>query len=137
MLFSHSVVSSSLLPHSTAARQASLSFTISWSLLKLTSIELVIHPTILSSVPLYSCLQSFPASGSFSVSWLFMLGGQSIGDSASASVLPVNIQDCRCLLNVSFTLMVHKCMHGHFGSLGVVWGLIKNVRLVDIMWLSG
>ena len=40
-----------------------------------------------------SCPQSFPASGSFPVSWLFASGGQSIGASASASVLPMNIQD--------------------------------------------
>ena len=51
------------------------------------------HPTISSSVvPFSSCLQSFPASGSFPVSWLFALGGQSSGASASASVLPMNIQ---------------------------------------------
>ena len=51
------------------------------------------HPTISSSVvPCSSCPQSFPASGSFPVSWLFTSGGQSIG--ASASVLPVNIQGC-------------------------------------------
>ena len=50
------------------------------------------HPTISSSViPFSSCLQSFPASGSFAMSLLFTSGGQSIG--ASASVLPVNIQD--------------------------------------------
>ena len=50
-------------------------------------------PTISSSfVPFSSCLQSFPASGSFSVSWLFTSGGQSIGASASALVLPMNIQ---------------------------------------------
>ena len=51
------------------------------------------HPAILLSVvPLSSCLQSFPASGSFPVSQFFALGGQSIGASASASVLPMNIQ---------------------------------------------
>ena len=51
------------------------------------------HPTISSSViPFSSCLQSFPASGSFPVSQLFASGGQSTGVSASASVLPVNIQ---------------------------------------------
>ena len=51
------------------------------------------HPTISSSViPFSSCLQSFPASGSFPRSQLFVSGGQSIGASASASVLPVNIQ---------------------------------------------
>ena len=52
------------------------------------------HPTISSSVdPFFSCLQSFPASGSFLTSCLFASGGQSIGASTSASVLPMNIQD--------------------------------------------
>ena len=52
------------------------------------------HPAISSSViPFSSCLQSFPASGSFQISQLFTSGGQSIGVSASASVLPMNIQD--------------------------------------------
>ena len=51
------------------------------------------HPTISSVIPFSSCLQSFPASGSFQMSQLFISGGQSIGVSASASVLPVNIQD--------------------------------------------
>ena len=51
------------------------------------------HPTISSSVvPFSSCLQSFPASGSFQTSQFFTSGGQSIGVSASASVLPMNIQ---------------------------------------------
>ena len=52
------------------------------------------HPTILSSViPFSSCLRSFPASGSFSMSQFFAPGGQSIGVSASASVIPMTIQD--------------------------------------------
>ena len=52
------------------------------------------HPTISSSfVPFFSCLQSFSASGSFPMSQLFTSGGQSTGVSASASVLPMNIQD--------------------------------------------
>ena len=52
------------------------------------------HPTISSSiVPFSSCLQSFPASGSFQMSQFFTSGSQSIGVSASASVLPMNIQD--------------------------------------------
>ena len=51
------------------------------------------HPTMSSSVvPFSSCPQSFPASGSFPVSWLFAPGGQSIGASASATILPMNIQ---------------------------------------------
>ena len=52
------------------------------------------HPTVSSSVvPFSSCLQSFPASGSFPMSQFFSLGGQSVGVSASSSTLPVNIQD--------------------------------------------
>ena len=52
------------------------------------------HPTISSSViPFFSHLQSFPASGSFLISQFFASGGQMIGISASASVLPMNIQD--------------------------------------------
>ena len=52
------------------------------------------HPTISSSVVSFSsCLQSFPASGSFQMSQFFASGGQSIGVSASVSVLPMNFQD--------------------------------------------
>ena len=51
------------------------------------------HLTISSSVVPFSCLQSFPASGSFQMSQFFTTGGQSIGVSASASVPPMNIQD--------------------------------------------
>ena len=52
------------------------------------------HPNISSSViPFSSCLQSFPASGSFPMSQFFASDGQNIGVSASASVLPMNIQD--------------------------------------------
>ena len=78
----------------TAAHQASLAFTSSWSLPKLMSIEWWCHPVISSSVvPFSSWPQSFPASGSFPMSQLFASGGQSTGASVSASVLPVNTQD--------------------------------------------
>ena len=80
----------------TTAHQASLSITNSRSLLKLMSIESsqCCHPTISFSVfPFSSCLQSFPASGSFPVSQFFASADQSIGLSTSASVLPMNIQD--------------------------------------------
>ena len=77
----------------TAACQASLAITNracshSWPLSRW------YHPTISSSVTLFSSrLQSFPASGSFTVSQFFASGGQSIGVSALASVLPINVQD--------------------------------------------
>ena len=74
-------------------RQAALSITKSRSLLKLMSIKSV-HPVFSSSnVSFSSCLQSFPASGSFQMSQFFTPGGQRTGASASASVLPVNIQN--------------------------------------------
>ena len=92
--FSHSLVSDSLLPHglqhtrppcpSPTPRVYSNSCPLScWC-----------HPTIsFSTGPFSTCLQSFPASGSFPMSQFFATGGQSIGVSASTSVLPMNIQD--------------------------------------------
>ena len=77
----------------TATHQASLSITNSRSLLKLMSIELVMPSNHLILISFSSHLQSFPASGSFPMSQLLASGGQSIGASASASVLPVNTQD--------------------------------------------
>ena len=96
--FSSSAVSDSLRLHrlesvNLTACQASLSIISSWSLLKLMSIESVMPSNRLIFVISFSCLQSFPASGAFPVSQFFASGGQSIGASASASVLPVNIQD--------------------------------------------
>ena len=77
----------------TAAHQASLFFTISLSLHELMSIEsMMLSKHLILCCPFSSCLPSFPASGSFLMSWLFTSGGQSIGVSASASVLPMNIQ---------------------------------------------
>ena len=75
----------------TAACQASLSFTGSQSFLRFMSTESMMLTISSSTVFFSSCLQSFPASGSFQMSQLFASGGQSIGASASASVLSVNI----------------------------------------------
>ena len=78
----------------TASHQASLSFPISQSLLNSCPLSWWCHPTNLSSIAYFSsCHQSFPALESFPKSQLFASGGQSIGVSASASVLPINIQD--------------------------------------------
>ena len=77
-----------------AACQTSLSITNSWSLLKLMSLESVMPSNHLILCHLLLLLpQSFPASGSFLRSQFFSSGGQNIRASASASVLPVNIQD--------------------------------------------
>ena len=100
VLVSPSVMFNSLQPHGLKPHQASLSITNSQSLLKLMSIELVMpsnHPILFCPPPpppaFSSCLQSFPASGSFPMSQFFASGGQSIEVSASTSVLPMSIQD--------------------------------------------
>ena len=78
----------------TAAPQAFLSITIPGAYSNSCPSSQWCHPTISSSVvPFSSHLQSFPASGSFPMSQFFTSSGQSIGVSASASVLPMNIQD--------------------------------------------
>ena len=78
----------------TAAHQASLFFTISQSCWNSCPLSWWYHPTIsFSVIPFSSCLQSFSVSGSFPMSRLFISGEQSIGASAPASVLPMNIQD--------------------------------------------
>ena len=94
MLFNRSVMSNSLQPHglqhvslpcpTPTPRACSNSSSSKWWC----------HPTISSSVvPFSFCLQSFPASGSFQMSQFFASGGQRIAVSASASILPMNIQD--------------------------------------------
>ena len=92
--FSCSVVSNSLRPHGLQhARPPSPSLTLR-AYSNSCPLSRWCHPTISSSVvPFSSCLQSFPVSGSFPMSQFFASGGQSIGVSASASVLPMNIQD--------------------------------------------
>ena len=92
--FSHSVVSDSLRPHeSKHARPPCPSPTPGVYSNSCPSSRWC-HPTISSSiVPFSSCLQSFPASGSFPISRFHACRGQSIGVSASASVLPMNTQD--------------------------------------------
>ena len=96
------------------------------SLLKLISIESVMHSTISSFVVLFSsCLQSFIASGSFPVSQFFASWGQSIGVSATASVLPMSIQDwfplgwTGCLLAVQGILK--SLLQHHSSKASILW----------------
>ena len=75
------------------------------------------HPTISSSViPFFSCLQSFPASWCFPVSQFFPRGGQSIGASASASILPMNIQDWFSLGLTALTFLLSKGLSRVFSN---------------------
>ena len=81
------------------------------------------HPTILSSViPFSSCLQSFPASGSFPMSWLFSSGGQSIGASVSASVLPVNVQGWFPLGLTGLIILISNGLSRVFSSTRILFG---------------
>ena len=92
--FSHSVMSDSFLPHELQHTRPPCPSPASEVYTNSCPLSQWCHPTISSSVvPFSSCLQSFPASGSFQISQFFTLGGQSIGVSGSASVLPLNIQD--------------------------------------------
>ena len=92
--FSHSVVSDSLLPHELQHARSPCPSPAPRVHPNPCLLSRWCHPTISSSVvPFSSCPQSFPASGSFQMSQLFTSGGQSIGVSASTSVLPMNTQD--------------------------------------------
>ena len=114
----------------TAAHQASLSITNSLSFLKLMSFESVMPSNhLILCCPFSSCLQSFPASGSLPVSCLFSSGGQSIGVSASASVLPMNIQDWFPLGLISLIFLESKGAWRVFSNTTV--GLAKSRT-----WLS-
>ena len=88
--FSHSVASDSLQPHELQHARLPSPTPGAWS--NSCPLSQWCHPTVSTSVvPFSSCLQSFPASGSFPMSQFFTSGGQTIG--APASVLPMNIQD--------------------------------------------
>ena len=91
--FSHSVMSDSLLPHGLQHASLPCSSPSPRAYSNSCAQSQWCHPTVSSSVcPFSSSLRSFPASGSFPMSQFFTSGGQSIGVSASASVLPMNIQ---------------------------------------------
>ena len=91
------------------------------------------HPSISSFVIPFSCPQPFPASGSFPMTWFFASGGQSSRASASASVLPINIQDWFSLGLTGWIPLLSKRLlrvfssttvsHQFFGTSNPVWCL--------------
>ena len=91
--FSHSVVSDFLCPHGLQHERPPCPSPTPGVYPNSCPLSWWCHPTITSSVVPFSCLQSFPASGCFPMSQLFASGSQSIGVSASTSVLPMNTQD--------------------------------------------
>jgi len=91
------------------------------------------HPTISSSVvPFSSCLQSFPASGSFQMSQLFALGGQSIGASASTSVLSINTQDWFILGWTGWISLQSKGLSRVFSNTTSKISTIKDINGMDL-----
>ena len=90
------------------------------------------HPTILSSVIPFSCLQSFPATGSFPVSWLFASGSQSIG--TSVSVLPTNIP---MTIQSFWWLSIRIDWFGLLAVQGTLKGLLQyHSSKTPILWCS-
>ena len=101
----------------TAACQAPLSFTVSQSLLRLLSLESVmLYNHLILCHPLLLLSSIFPSIGVFPVSLLFSSGGQSIGASTSASVLPVNIEDWFPLVLTGLITLKSKGLSGDFFS---------------------
>ena len=101
----------------TAARQTSLSFSISWSLLKLMSIELVMPSNhLILCVPFFSCPQSFPASRAFSMNQLFASGGQ--------------ICVCVCVC-----VCIYKTVH-NIQSIPVFNMLVLTIRCIGVLELE-
>ena len=93
-MFSHSVMSNSLQPHGLQHARLPCPSLSPGARSNSCPLSRWCHPTLSSSVvPFSSCLQSFPASGSFPMSWLFASGGRSTETSASTSILIMNIQD--------------------------------------------
>ena len=122
--YSCSVMSNSLRPHGLKHSQASLSFTISWSLLKFIPLNWWYHPAISFPFVPFSCLQSLPASRSYNESVL-PSGGQSIVD--SASVLPMNIQDWFPLGLTGLISLMSKGLSGVFSNTKSINSLALNL----------
>ena len=117
-----------LWPPRTAAHQASLFFTMSWSLLRLMSIESVMLSShLILCHPLLLLPPIPPRSESFPMSQLFASGGHSTGVSASASVLPMNIQDWFPLGLTGFISLQSKGLSRVFS---------KNSTLLDLLFFN-
>ena len=119
----------------TAECQATLSLTLSWSLLKFMSTESVIlsNQSILCPQSFTSlCLQSFITSESFPVSWLFSSGSQYAGASGSASILPINIQGWFPLGLTGLISLLFKGLSRVFFST-TVWNY-QFVRAQPFLW---
>ena len=116
LLFSPQVMSYPLQPHGLQHSRLLCSSPSPWVCPSSCPLNQWCHPTISSSVTFFFCPQSFPASGSFPMSWLFALGGQQIGASASTSVFPVSSQGWFPLRLTGFISLLSKGLSRVFSS---------------------
>ena len=133
--FSHSVVSDFLKPH--GLQHTRLLCPSPTPRVCLNSCPLIwwLHPTVSSSVVAFSsCLQSFPASGSFLMSQLFASGGQSIGASPSASVFPINIQDWFPLELTGLIFLQSKALSTVFSNTTILWHINSSALSILYSW---
>ena len=146
--FSHSVVSNSLQPHELQHARPPCPSPTPRAHPSSCPLSRWCHPTISSSVISFSsCPQSFPASGSFQMTQFFTSGGQSIGVSASTSVLPMNTQDWSPLewtgwislqskglsrVFSSTTVQKHQFFSAQFSSVQS----LSHVRLLATPWIT-
>ena len=125
--FSHSVMTNSLQPHGLQQCKLPCPSPTPRAYSNSCPLSLWCYPTIsFSVVPFSSHLQSFPASGSFQMSQFFTSGGQSIGISASASVLPMNGKLSPLNSNVMLTCLIF--------PQSLVWKLACSPILAERMW---
>ena len=126
LLFIHSIVSDSLQPCDLQHARSPCPSPCLGAYSKSCPLSQWCHPTISSCiVPFSSCLQSFPAPRSFPMSWLFISGGQCIAASASASVLPMNIQGwfplgLTCLISYVQGTHISLLQH-HSSKTSILW----------------
>ena len=139
--FSHSVMSASLRPHGLQHARSSCPSPTPGVYPNSCPSSRWCNPTISSSVvPFSSYLQSFPTSGSFQISQFFASGGQSTGVSASASVLPMNIQDwfplgwtgCISAVQGTKSLLQH-----HRSKASILWRSAFFIVQLSYTWLLG
>ena len=126
--FSHSVVCNSLWPHGLQHTRPPCPSSVPGAYSNSCPSHQWCHPTISSSVIPFSHLQSFPASGSFPMSRFFTSGFQSIGVSASASVLPMNIQDWFPLGWTSWISLLSKGLSRVFSNTTVQKHQFKDLK---------
>ena len=122
LLFNRSVMSNSSWPHGLQHARLSCPSPSPGACSNSCPLSQRCHPTNLSSViPFSSCLHSFPASGCFLMGQVFISGGQSVGASASASVLPMNNQDWFPLGLTGLISLQCKGLSGVFSNTTIQW----------------